>query len=79
MDLLSRADQRGHFLQQFQGRLETLYSEAYAMINSLGVDGMSSDDTDGEEYPVRAPVWRTPEVITVLNHLDGCRKSLGPY
>lgn len=51
----------------------------YAMVNTLGVDGISSDETDGEEHSVRAKEWRSAQVRDLLVYIDDNRSKTNSY
>lgn len=45
------------------------------MVDSLGLDGNSSDETDGERHTVRLKEWRSVEVKNLLEFIDANRKT----
>ncbi|KAF8880257.1 hypothetical protein BD779DRAFT_1473896 [Infundibulicybe gibba] len=49
------------------------------MVSSLGVDGQSSDESDGETHLVRFKEWRSAEILELLEFIDENRKTTNNY
>lgn len=62
-----------------QGRQKEAWQALYTMLNTLGVDGNSSDETDDETHTVKIREWRSAEVMTLLRYIDENRKRTNGY
>ena len=54
----------------------------YKIVDTLGVDGQSSDESDGDEdgvYNVKLLHWRNKELVKRLNKMDKVRKTTNKY
>jgi len=47
----------------------------FDMVEKLGVDGQSSDESDGETSRVRIKVWRSLEVQKLMEYIDSNRNT----
>ena len=54
----------------------------YKIMDTLGIDGQSSDESDGDEdgvYNVKLIHWRNKELVKRLNKADKVRKTTNKY
>lgn len=49
------------------------------MVQTLAVDGQSSDESDGESHVVKVQEWRSSAVKAFLRYIDSNRSSTGSY
>ena len=56
--------------------------DKYTIVDTLGIDGQSSDESDGDEdgvYNVKLLHWRSKELVKRLNKADRVRKTTNKY
>ena len=58
-----------------QGSNNEAWQTLHLMVDTLGIDGNSSDETDDEDYTVRTKDWRSADVKTLLEYIDHNRKT----
>ncbi|PPQ80613.1 hypothetical protein CVT26_004183 [Gymnopilus dilepis] len=58
---------------------DPVYEAMFHVVDRLNIDGMSSDDTDGERYSVRILPWREPDMVAKMELLDRLRDQLTVY
>ncbi|KAG5348736.1 hypothetical protein C0989_008571 [Termitomyces sp. Mn162] len=60
----------GHCQDQVEYDNNPAWNEMLLMVRFLGVDGQSSDESDGGEYRVKIQTWRDPHVTRLLRYID---------
>lgn len=55
------------------------WGHLHNMVDELGVDGMSSDDSDGDRHVVRRKEWRSKVVEAGLMFIDEHRNTRNAY
>lgn len=76
-------------LQLFDARLQTCQSALQGgndiwellalLVDTLGYDGNSSDETDGQQHVIRIKEWRSVEIRTLLDFIDKNRTMTNAY
>jgi hypothetical protein len=49
------------------------------MVGTLGINGLSSDDSDGDDHIVRVKDWRSSDVKDFLMYIDANRKVANEF
>ena len=59
-----------------------VWIDNYNIVDTLGIDGQSSDESDGDEegvYNVKLIHWRNKKLVKRLNKVDGVRRTTNKY
>lgn len=51
----------------------------FELVDTLGVNGTSSDESDGEDHAVRFKQWRSIELRNLLTYVDDNRIAVNTY
>lgn len=55
------------------------WKQLHSLVDMIGVDGHSSDETDGKEYIVTVRDWCNPKVTELLQEIDDNRSMTTAY
>jgi hypothetical protein len=70
-----------YFLEEGEP-VEEAWEDHLAVIETLGVEGQSSDNTDGEDpniYSVRILPWHSKELVKKVSTTDAARNTTNVY
>jgi hypothetical protein len=66
------------------GQIDQTWDSLYQVVDALGAQGMSSDETDDDEtgrkvYIPRRKVWRNKDITNILRVIDRDRNTANCY